>query len=244
MSASENLNQIVNISQPSHDFSIFSLIFSAGVVEKSVMFILLADSVWSWAVIFHKIYYLRQIKGKILAFEAVFWSGQVLDQLYESAKKAMDNPLATIFVSAMNECKRGDNKKSGGDSILKIGLKERILQSMNLIRDREIEKLESNLPFLATVGSSSTFIGVFGTVVGIMNSFQSIALSRNTTLEVVAPGIAQALIATALGLFAAVPAIIFYSYLVSKVNSICNKMDDFIGELNTLLSRAIDEEKI
>jgi biopolymer transport protein TolQ len=94
------------------------------------------------------------------------------------------------------------------------------------------------------VGSSSTFIGVFGTVVGIMNSFQSIALSRNTTLEVVAPGIAQALIATALGLFAAVPAIIFYSYLVSKVNSICNKMDDFIGELNTLLSRAIDEEKI
>lgn len=244
MSAPEKLDQIVNISHPMHDVSVFSLIATAGIVEKSVMFILIAASVWSWAVIIHKMVYLRAIRKKIAAFEAIFWSGQVLDQLYESAKRTMDNPLASIFVSAMNECKRGDSKRTGGDSILKIGLKERIVQSMNLIRDREIERLESNLPFLATVGSNATFVGVFGTVIGIMNSFQAIAASHNTTLEAVAPGIAQALIATGVGIFAAVPAIIFYSYLVSKVNSVCNKMDDFIGELNTLLSRAIDEEKI
>jgi biopolymer transport protein TolQ len=127
---------------------------------------------------------------------------------------------------------------------LKVGQKERVLQSMYLVRDRELEKLETGLVFLATVGSSATFIGLFGTVWGIMHSFQSIAASKNTTLAVVAPGIAEALLATAIGLLAAIPAVIFHSYLTSKVISINNKIDDFVGELHTLLSRAIDEEKI
>ena len=236
------VNEIANITV-SNNSSIFSLIASADIVSKSVMLLLIIVSIWSWTIIFDKTLRLIKIKKKITAFESVFWSGQILDQLYENIKNAVDNPLAAIFVGAMHECKRG-NRKNQTDSLLKIGQKERILQSMHLIRDRELEKLETNLTFLATVGSSATFIGLFGTVWGIMHSFQSIAASKNTSLAVVAPGIAEALLATAIGLLAAIPAVIFHSYLMNKVISISNKMDDFVGELNTLLSRAIDEEKI
>ncbi|WPY01305.1 Tol-Pal system subunit TolQ [Candidatus Trichorickettsia mobilis] len=236
------VNEVANITV-SNNSSIFSLIASADLVSKSVMLLLIIVSIWSWTIIFDKTLRLTKIKKKIAAFESVFWSGQILDQLYENIKNAVDNPLAAIFVGAMHECKRG-NRKNQTDSFLKIGQKERILQSMHLIRDRELEKLETNLTFLATVGSSATFIGLFGTVWGIMHSFQSIAASKNTSLAVVAPGIAEALLATAIGLLAAIPAVIFHSYLMNKVISINNKMDDFVGELNTLLSRAIDEEKI
>ncbi|WP_316353983.1 protein TolQ [Candidatus Trichorickettsia mobilis] len=236
------VNEVANITV-SNNSSIFSLIASADIVSKSVMLLLIIVSIWSWTIIFDKTLRLIKIKKKITAFEAVFWSGQILDQLYENIKNAVDNPLSAIFVGAMHECKRS-SRKNQTDSFLKIGQKERILQSMHLIRDRELEKLETNLTFLATVGSSATFIGLFGTVWGIMHSFQSIAASKNTSLAVVAPGIAEALLATAIGLLAAIPAVIFHSYLMNKVISISNKMDDFVGELNTLLSRAIDEEKI
>ena len=121
---------------------------------------------------------------------------------------------------------------------------ERVSGSMYLSRNRELEQLETKLGFLATVGSSAPFIGLFGTVWGIMHSFQSIASSKNTTLAVVAPGIAEALLATAIGLFVAIPATIFYNYLCSEIDSINNKLDDFIGELHSLISRAIDEEKM
>ena len=239
-------NEMLNVAAnniAADNMSIFSLLSSADLVSKTVMLLLVMASIWSWTVIFEKILHLRRVKKKINDFESLFWSGQVLDQLYENVKSSIDNPLAAIFINAMNECKRS-SRRNQNDSLLKIGHKERILQSMHLIRDRELEKLETNLTFLATVGSSSTFVGLFGTVWGIMHSFQSIASSKNTSLAVVAPGIAEALLATAIGLFAAIPAVIFHSYLSSTVFSINNKMDDFIGELNTLLSRAIDEEKI
>lgn len=242
MSSTENLNEIASTAQ--HHLSIFSMISSADMMAKVVMLILILASIWSWTIIFEKLISLRSIKKKISAFEAFFWSGQVLDQLYEAAKKKIDNPLSAIFISAMTECKRNDPKRPTTDGLLKIGQKDRIFQGMNLVRDREIEKLEKNLGFLAIVGSNALFVGLFGTVWGIMHSFQSIAASKNTTLAVVAPGIAEALLATAIGLIAAVPCVIFYSHLISQVNSISNKMDDFIGELNTILSRAIDEEKL
>jgi biopolymer transport protein TolQ len=178
-------------------------------------------------------------------FENVFWSGQVLDILYERVKRSIDNPLSAVFVAAMNECKRNEgNKNIAADSILKTGLKERIMQAMNLVRNRESENLESHLGFLAIVGSASPFIGLFGTVWGIMHSFQSIAASSNTSLAVVAPGIAESLLATAIGLAAAIPSVIFYNLLASKANHLTSKLDDFVGELHTLLARAIDEEKL
>jgi biopolymer transport protein TolQ len=223
------------------DVSIFGLITSADIVSQIVMLILLAASVWSWAIILDKYNKYKKIKVTMAAFESVFWSGQALDALYERIKKSIDNPLSSVFVAAMSECKRNEAKVN---SSIKIGLKERIMQSMNLVRNRETEQLEHNLSFLATVGSAAPFVGLFGTVWGIMNSFQSIAMSKNTSLAVVAPGIAEALLATAIGLVAAIPAVICYNFLASQAAAISNKLDDFIGELYTILARAIDEEKL
>lgn len=227
----------------STDVSILGLISSADMISKVVMLILLFASIWSWAIIIEKYNKYKIAKAKMLNFEAVFWSGQPLDALYDRLKRAVDNPLSAIFVSAMAECKRSDMNTSE-NSALKIGLKERVMQSMNLVRNRETEGLEHNLSFLATVGSAAPFVGLFGTVWGIMNSFQSIALSKNTSLAVVAPGIAEALLATAIGLVAAIPAVICYNFLANRLSFLSNKMDDFIGELYTILARAIDEEKL
>ncbi len=235
------LNDVVEITAQSST-SIFSLISSSDIIGKSVMLLLVIASVWAWAVIIDKLINLSQLRKRIAAFESIFWSGAVLDQLYETVKRTINNPLACVFIAAMNECKR-QNVKSLNDT-LKIGHKERIIQSMYLVKNREIERLEQNLGFLATTASSAPFIGLFGTVWGIMHSFQSIAASKNTSLAVVAPGIAEALLATAIGLFAAIPAVIFYNYLSAQITKIHNKIDDFIIELNAILSRAIDEEKM
>lgn len=242
MSAEAITNTSTKIAS-STDVSILGLITSADMISKIVMLILLLASVWSWAIIIEKYNKYRSAKTKMLSFEAVFWSGQPLDALYDRLKRSVDNPLSAIFVSAMAECKRSETSASE-NSALKIGLKERVMQSMNLVRNRETENLEHNLSFLATVGSAAPFVGLFGTVWGIMNSFQSIALSKNTSLAVVAPGIAEALLATAIGLVAAIPAVICYNFLANRLSFLSNKMDDFIGELYTILARAIDEEKL
>jgi biopolymer transport protein TolQ len=241
MSAANNINDVVEITTQNGS-SIFSLISSTDIIGKSVMLILVIASIWAWAIIIDKIIHLVQIKKKIAIFEATFWSGAVLDQLYESIKRSINNPLAAVFVAAMNECKRFSSKNLTDP--LKASHKDRIIQTMYLIKNREVERLEQNLSFLATVASSTPFIGLFGTVWGIMHSFQSIAASKNTSLAVVAPGIAEALLATAIGLFAAIPAVIFYNYLSSQIMKLNNKIDDFIIELSSVLSRAIDEEKM
>jgi biopolymer transport protein TolQ len=242
--ALESTEQIVNTTSSAVDLSILSLVTSSDFVGKSVIFVLIMASIMTWAVIINKIINYSSLKKKMKIFEDIFWSGQVLDELYERVKKSVDNPLSAVFVSAINECKKGKNDDKKKTEILRIGQKERIIASMHLSRNREVEELEKKLGFLATVGSAAPFIGLFGTVWGIMHSFQSIAASKNTTLAVVAPGIAEALLATAIGLFAAIPATIFYNYLSSDIGTIENKIDDFIGELNSLISRAIDEEKM
>lgn len=241
MSADINISDGLEVAVQDH-LSIFSLISSSDIIGKSVMLMLLIASIWSWAIILDKVFKLMQVQRKMRAFENTFWSGGVLEQLYDSIKRSVNNPLALIFVSAMDECKSINTK--GLPELLKNNHKERITNSMYLAQNREIEKLEKNLSFLATVGSSSTFIGLFGTVWGIMHSFQSIATSKNTSLAVVAPGIAEALLATAIGLFAAIPAVIFYNYLISRITLINNKIEDFISELNSILSKAIDQEKM
>lgn len=243
MNQDEVISQVISTTS-SQDLSIWGLISSADAVGKLVMFILVLLSIWSWAIILDKIFKFNLIKKKITQFDEVFWAGQALDQLHDRLKRSIDNPLAAIFVSAMNELKRTSTTKQITDSVLKIGQKDRIMQAMTLVKNRESERIESYLGFLAGVGAYSPFIGLFGTVWGIMHSFQSIAASKNTSLAVVAPGIAEALLATAIGLLAAIPAVAFYNYLVSQSNYIQNRMDDFIAELYTILSRSIDEEKI
>lgn len=236
-----NISDSLEIVTQDH-LSIFSLISSSDIIGKSVMLMLLIASIWSWAIILDKIFKLAQVQRRMKNFENVFWSGGVLEQLYESIKRSVNNPLALIFVSAMDECKSLSTK--GLSDALKNNHKERITGAMYLAQNREVEKLEKNLSFLATVGSSAPFVGLFGTVWGIMHSFQSIATSKNTSLAVVAPGIAEALLATAIGLFAAIPAVIFYNYLISRITLINNKIEDFSSELNSILSKAIDQEKM
>jgi biopolymer transport protein TolQ len=246
MSASSttgNLEQVVSTAS-NVDLSIMSLILSADLVGKLVIIVLVVASIWSWGIIINKLLNFAGIRSKMSGFENLFWSGQVLDDLYEKVKKSIDNPLSSVFVNALNECKKHKVGVTVKSDSLKIGYKDRVIQAMYLAKNREMERLESKLSFLATVGSSAPFIGLFGTVWGIMHSFQSIAASKNTTLAVVAPGIAEALLATAIGLFAAIPAVIFYNFLASSVDNIHNRVDDFIGELTALLTRAIDEEKM
>lgn len=242
--ALESSEQVTTIASSAADLSILSLIASSDFVAKSVIFVLIFASIWTWAIIINKMVHYSSLKAKMKSFENLFWSGKVLDELYEKVKKSIDNPLSSVFVSAINECKKGKVVDTKRTDILKIGQKDRIIAAMNLSRNREIEELDKKLGFLATVGSAAPFIGLFGTVWGIMHSFQSIAVSKNTSLAVVAPGIAEALLATAIGLIAAIPATVFYNYLTSDVQNIENKIDNFIGELNTLISRAIDEEKM
>jgi biopolymer transport protein TolQ len=226
------------------DLSITSMILSADLVGKSVIAILVLASIWSWAIIIQKYLIYSGVKKRMNMFEGVFWSGQVLGELYDKVKKKPDNPLSIVFISAMEEYKKGEGATGHRSDSVVIGHKERINQAMFLSRNREIESLQKKLQFLAIVGSNAPFVGLFGTVWGIMQSFQSIAASKNTTLAVVAPGIAEALFATAVGLFAAIPSVIFYNYLASEIDSINNRIDDFIGELSSILSRTIDEGKM
>jgi biopolymer transport protein TolQ len=246
--ASSNVSELVTtVSTSSSDMSILSLVLSSDATGKMVMLLLVVFSIISWAIIIEKILQYKSIKRKIAEFENLFWSGQVLDDLYSRLKKNINNPLTSIFIGAMDESKKTSLTTASNSTIhnqIKIGQKERINQAMNLAKNRYIEQIESRLTFLATIGSSSPFIGLFGTVWGIMHSFQSIAVSKNTSLAVVAPGIAESLLATALGLFAAIPAVIFYNHLQTELDKIYNKSEDFSGELKCLLFRAIDEEKL
>lgn len=240
MSTSQNIEEVVKTASTA-DLSVLSLIANSDLVGKSVIFILLVASIWSWAIIIDKYFKFKGTKHRIRKFEKNFWSGQVLDELFEKVRQKIDNPLAQLFVSGMEEFKRKSSIPEKTDSI-RIGRKERLWQAMQLVRNREIESLESKLGFLATVGSSSVFVGLFGTVWGIIHSFQSIATAKNTSLAVVAPGIAEALVATAIGLFVAIPAVVFFNYLTSEIDKITSNLDDFTGELYKLLSRVIDEE--
>ncbi|MDX1924079.1 MAG: protein TolQ [Rickettsiaceae bacterium] len=241
----EIASQVISTSH-SNGLSIIELIYAADSISQSVMFTLVMLSIFSFTVIFEKIHKYRAVKRGIKKFDDLFWSGHGLEALYDKIKPRIDNPLAAIFVSAMNELKRSqsNSSKQSSDSYIKIGQKDRVLRAMILVKNRESESLDGYLPFLAGVGAYSPFIGVFGTVCGIMHSFQSIAATKNTSLAAVAPGIAEALLATAIGLVTAILASAFYSYLSTQSDYIANRMDDFVAELYTILSRSIDEERL
>jgi biopolymer transport protein TolQ len=223
------------------DFSMWGLFMRADLVVKGVMIVLLLASFWSWAIIFDKFLRFRRVIALADRFEEVFWSGNSLEELYERVAPRASHPMALLFVAAMREWMRA-NGRSTRDVGLSGGLRERIDKIMSVTLSREMAGLERYLDFLATVGSTAPFIGLFGTVWGIMNSFQAIAQSHNTSLAVVAPGIAEALFATALGLFAAIPAVIAYNRFNNQVGRYGDRLEGFSEEFSAVPSRRIEEE--
>jgi biopolymer transport protein TolQ len=217
--------------------TLLSMFITAHPVVKLVMVGLLAASFWCWTIIVNKTLLFRRFRRELDAFEQVFWSGQSLEELYASLMQKSNSGAAALFVAAMREWKRSFQAQTASFR----GLHARIDKVLDVSIAREIERLESNLLFLATVASAGPFVGLFGTVWGIMTSFRSIAASKNTSLAVVAPGIAEALLATAIGLFAAIPALIAYNKLQGDVAKSQARLESFADEFSSILSRQIDQ---
>jgi biopolymer transport protein TolQ len=228
----------IALADPGAQLSVWSLFISASWVVKLVMIGLLCASVWTWAIIVDKLVSYGRMRLALNRFEQVFWSGQSLEELYRTLADRKTSGMGAIFVAAMREWKKSFEKGAKTP----LGLQTRIDKAMDLALTREMEKLEGRLGFLATTGSAAPFIGLFGTVIGIMTSFQAIAGSKNTSLAVVAPGIAEALLATAIGLLAAIPAVIAYNKLSSDASKIAVRMEGFSDEFSAILSRQIDEK--
>lgn len=223
------------------DLSVWGLFAEADIVVKVVMVLLLFASVWSWAIIFEKVLRMRRLKSLANEFEEAFWSGGSLDDLYDRIDKRPSDPMSALFVSAMREWRRASSRNLDIER-MKIGLQQRVERVMDISLGREMERLERHMIFLASVGSAAPFIGLFGTVWGIMNAFTSIAASKNTSLAVVAPGIAEALFATALGLVAAIPAVIGYNKISNDLGRYSGRLEAFSGEFSAILSRQLDEK--
>ncbi|MEM0907141.1 MAG: protein TolQ [Pseudomonadota bacterium] len=219
------------------DFSLLALFSEAQLIVQLVMIGLVLASVWCWAIILFKLVAFRRMRASMSRFEDEFWSGQSLEELYQKQSPDDADGLAAIFVAAMREWKRSHE----GDRPALSSLAQRIDRVMTMTLSREGEEMERGLIVLASTGSAAPFIGLFGTVWGIMSSFQAIAASKSTNLAVVAPGIAEALLATALGLLAAIPATIFYNKLATDVGRITQQMEGFSDEFLAILSREIDE---
>lgn len=224
-----------------HDMTIWGLFLQADIVVKAVIVALIAASFWTWAIIFEKVIKLRRLRGRADQFEEAFWSGGSLDDLYDRIDKRPPDPMSAIFVSAMREWRRSTSRGAAKGALL--GLNQRIERVMDITLGREMQRLERQMIFLASVGSAAPFIGLFGTVWGIMNSFTSIAAAQNTTLAVVAPGIAEALFATALGLVAAIPAVIGFNKISTDLGRYTGRLEAFAGEFTAILSRQLEEQQ-
>jgi len=224
----------------SSDLSLFHLFWQAHWLVKCVMTGLMLASVWVWAIVIDKFVLFTRTRKSMDRFEEAFWSGQSLEELYKALSARPVQSMSALFVAAMREWKRSFE----GQARSFAGLQTRIEKVMDVTIAREVERLERRLLVLATVGSAGPFIGLFGTVWGIMTSFQSIAASKNTSLAVVAPGIAEALFATAIGLIAAIPATIFYNKFISEVNRQAQRLEGFADEFSSILSRQIDERGV
>lgn len=220
------------------DFSMLALFARASFTVQLVMFGLIVASFWSWAIIIRKFIQYRAARRDAEEFEAAFWSGEPLDELYERMGPDPQGASERVFAAGMTEWRRSHRR----DGALIPGAQARIDRSMDVAIAKEGESLSAGLPFLATVGSTATFVGLFGTVWGIKTAFEEIAIAQNTNLAVVAPGIAEALLATAMGLVAAVPAVIFYNKLNADADRIIGGYGAFADEFATILSRQLDAQ--
>ena len=218
------------------DFTLIALFFRATITVQLVMIALILASVWVWAIAFSKLALFRRARRNATAFDAAFWSGEPLDELYDQVVDRPASASERVFVAGMTEWRRSIRD----DGALIPGVQQRVDRSMDVAIARESERLSAGLNFLATTGAISPFVGLFGTVWGIMRSFQEIAISGQSSLAVVAPGIAEALLATGLGLLAAIPAVIFYNKLSGDVDGLIGSYESFADEFSTLLSRQLD----
>ena len=221
------------------DLSLWSLFIQASFVVKLVMLGLIAASVWVWAIIFEKTVSVRRANRQAAGFEDRFWSGGSLDDLYETDGAKPAHPMAAVFGAAMGEWRR--SARVSGADLSRGSVRERVDRAMAITVTRELERLERWMIFLATVGSTAPFIGLFGTVWGIMHSFSAIAAMHNTNLSVVAPGIAEALFATAIGLVAAIPAVIAYNKINQDLSRFAARLEAFGTEFGAILSRQSEE---
>ena len=225
--------------------SMWDLILASDSITKLVLIGLILASVWSWAIIFEKIGLLRQLKQKTAKFEEKFWSGGSLDNLYDSLSASTNEPMANMFMAAMKEWKRTNILKAKTDRGLRgVSLQQRIEKAMMVTMDKDLDSLETRLGFLASTGSVAPLVGLFGTVWGIINSFNAIALTQSNSLSAMAPGIAEALFTTAFGLIAAIPAVVAYNKISSDLDRYAKKLEAFMSEFSTIMSREIDDTAI
>lgn len=223
------------------DLSVWGLFLRAHWVVKGVMVMLFFASIWTWAIILDKAWRLRRLETRALKFEDAFWSGGSLDDLYERVGQRPSDPMTAVFSSAMREWRRSAARGLVQQAAARAGLQARIDRVMQVTLGREMDRLERYMIFLASVGSTAPFIGLFGTVWGIMNSFQAIAVTKQTSLAVVAPGIAEALFATALGLVAAIPAVVAYNKISNDLGRYGGRLEAFAVEFSAILSRQLEE---
>ncbi|MFC3126222.1 protein TolQ [Pseudoroseomonas globiformis] len=229
-----------NLGQVAHDLSLWGLFLQADWVVKLVMLGLLGASIWVWAVVFEKVSTIRRVNRAADAFEDRFWSGGSLDALQQQEGERPTHPIAAVFGAAMREWERSGTRTDGTDMPL-TGMQQRAERAMNVAIQREMDRMERWMVFLASVGSVAPFIGLFGTVWGIMNSFSAIAGMNNTNLAVVAPGIAEALFATAIGLIAAIPAVLAYNKINTDLARFAARLEGFAAEFGAILSRQAEE---
>jgi biopolymer transport protein TolQ len=221
------------------DLSILSLFLQADIVVKIVIALLLLASIWVWAIVFEKYAALRRANRQADAFEDKFWSGGSLDELYEQEGAKPTHPIAAVFGAAMTEWRR--SSRIVGADMARGGVRDRVDRAMAVTVGREMDRMERWMIFLASVGSTATFVGLFGTVWGIMHSFSAIAAMHNTSLSVVAPGIAEALFATAIGLIAAIPAVLAYNIISTSLTRFAGRLEGFGSEFGAILSRQSEE---
>ena len=223
------------------EVGIWSLILQADLVVRIVMLLLLFLSVVSWSIIFEKLSKLRKLNKQANKFEKTFWSGLNIETIQNNIGASPSHPMEAVFITGMKELNISNSVKLKNTATNQI-LEKRIEKVMVSTFNKELDKLEKSVNFLATTGSAAPFIGLFGTVWGIMNSFQSIATAKNTSIAIVAPGIAEALLATAMGLLAAIPAVIAYNKISSDINRYSTRLEIFLSDFNTILSRQISKK--
>lgn len=232
-----------NLGEFAHDMSMFGLFMQADPIVKIVILMLIVASVWCWTLIFSKRNLIGKLNRAADKFEDTFWSGEPLDKIHARVKNNKSDPLQITFSAGMEEWHAGVSGGMPSRESIQAGIRQRVERAMSVAIGRQMNTLERGMTFLASVGSTAPFIGLFGTVWGIMNSFSAIAASNNTSLAVVAPGIAEALFATALGLVAAIPAVVAYNVFSTSLNRYADRMEAFSDEFMAILSRHLDNQK-
>ncbi|MDY4885010.1 MAG: protein TolQ [Alphaproteobacteria bacterium] len=230
------------VNTAANQMSMWDLVWASDTVTKVVMIGLIAASVWSWTIIFEKFSTLRQVKRNTKKFEEAFWSGGSLDRLYDAIGNHPRDPMSAMFMAAMKEWRRSNIMKSKTDRGLRgASLQQRVEKAMMVAMDKELDDMDNRLGFLASTGSVAPLVGLFGTVWGIINSFNAIAATQSNSLSAMAPGIAEALFTTAFGLIAAIPAVVTYNMITTDVDRYAKRLENFIAEFSTILSREIDD---